>query len=146
MAYGNEKYSDEELEYALVQCNGQPTKAAEMLGVDYVGVWRRIKKNPKLKEVQEANRSRTFNNISNVALTMLLTGIVTEPETDEEGNVIEGKFIKRKVDYRTRTSLIPNLIATFKGADGIKDEIEISSKGSVNIEEWLKLNNSEENE
>ena len=28
----NEKYTDEELKQALIKANGQPTKAAEMLG------------------------------------------------------------------------------------------------------------------
>lgn len=33
MAYGNEKYTDEELKQALIEANEQPTKAAEVLDV-----------------------------------------------------------------------------------------------------------------
>ncbi|MDV3490949.1 hypothetical protein CMV03_07065 [Elizabethkingia anophelis] len=141
MEYGNEKYTDEELKRALIEANGQPTKAAELLGIDYSGLYRRIRKNPELFEVQNAYKAKTFNNVANVGLNALLTGIMNEPMEDEEGNIIEGKFVKRKVDYRTRLSLIPNLMQTFKTADGIKEQIEVTTDGSINISDWLKMNN-----
>lgn len=109
--------------------------------MSYVSVYGRVRKNPELLEVQKAYRARTFNSVSNVALTTFLTGVMTEPETDEEGNIIEGKFKKIKVDHRTRLSLVPNLMATFKADEGIRDELEITTKGSINISDWLKLNN-----
>ncbi|MCL1671720.1 helix-turn-helix domain-containing protein [Elizabethkingia ursingii] len=146
MEYGNEKYTDEELKKALIEANGQPTKAAELLGIDYSGLYRRIRKNPELFEVQNAYKAKTFNNVANVGLNALLTGIMNEPMEDEEGNIIEGKFVKRKVDYRTRLSLIPNLMQTFKTADGIKEQIEVTTEGSINISDWLKMNNQNKKE
>ncbi|EPL7679784.1 hypothetical protein HZP82_04640 [Elizabethkingia anophelis] len=146
MEYGNEKYTDEELKKALIEANGQPTKAAELLGIDYSGLYRRIRKNPELFEVQNAYKAKTFNNVANVGLNALLTGIMNEPMEDEEGNIIEGKFVKRKVDYRTRLSLIPNLMQTFKTADGIKEQIEVTTDGSINISDWLKMNNQNKKE
>ena len=146
MEYGNEKYTDEELKRALIEANGQPTKAAELLGIDYSGLYRRIRKNPELFEVQNAYKAKTFNNVANVGLNALLTGIMNEPMEDEEGNIIEGKFVKRKVDYRTRLSLIPNLMQTFKTADGIKEQIEVTTDGSINISDWLKMNNQNKKE
>ncbi|AQW96658.1 hypothetical protein DSC47_10010 [Elizabethkingia miricola] len=146
MEYGNEKYTDEELKQALIEANGQPTKAAELLGIDYSGLYRRIRKNPELFEVQNAYKAKTFNNVANVGLNALLTGIMNEPMEDEEGNIIEGKFVKRKVDYRTRLSLIPNLMQTFKTADGIKEQIEVTTDGSINISDWLKMNNQNKKE
>lgn len=141
-----EEYTDEEIKLALIESNGQPTKAADILNADYSGVYRRIRKNPELLEVQNAYRAKTFNNVANLSLNVLLTGIIQEPETDDDGNVIDGKFVKRKVDYRSRLSLIPNMMQTFKTADGIKDELEVSGSGSINISEWLKLNNSQESD
>ncbi|MCT3817837.1 hypothetical protein HZQ56_18015 [Elizabethkingia anophelis] len=146
MEYGNEKYTDEELKRALIEANGQPTKAAELLGIDYSGLYRRIRKNPELFEVQNAYKAKTFNNVANVGLNALLTGIMNEPMEDEDGNIIEGKFVKRKVDYRTRLSLIPNLMQTFKTADGIKEQIEVTTDGSINISDWLKMNNQNKKE
>ncbi|MCL1658623.1 helix-turn-helix domain-containing protein [Elizabethkingia miricola] len=146
MEYGNEKYTDEELKQALIEANGQPTKAADLLGIDYSGLYRRIRKNPELFEVQNAYKAKTFNNVANVGLNALLTGIMNEPMEDEEGNIIEGKFVKRKVDYRTRLSLIPNLMQTFKTADGIKEQIEVTTDGSINISDWLKMNNQNKKE
>lgn len=146
MEYGNEKYTDEELKRALIEANGQPTKAAELLGIDYSGLYRRIRKNPELFEVQNAYKAKTFNNVANVGLNALLTGIMNEPMEDEEGNIIDGKFVKRKVDYRTRLSLIPNLMQTFKTADGIKEQIEVTTDGSINISDWLKMNNQNKKE
>ncbi|MCT4321807.1 helix-turn-helix domain-containing protein [Elizabethkingia anophelis] len=146
MEYGNEKYTDEELKKALIEANGQPTKAAEILGIDYSGLYRRIRKNPELFDVQNAYKAKTFNNVANVGLNALLTGIMNEPLEDEEGNIIEGKFVKRKVDYRTRLSLIPNLMQTFKTADGIKEQIEVTTDGSINISDWLKMNNQNKKE
>ncbi|WP_454060146.1 helix-turn-helix domain-containing protein [Elizabethkingia ursingii] len=146
MEYGNEKYTDEELKRALIEANGQPTKAAELLGIDYSGLYRRIRKNPELFEVQNAYKAKTFNNVANVGLNALLTGIMNEPMEDKEGNIIEGKFVKRKVDYRTRLSLIPNLMQTFKTADGIKEQIEVTTDGSINISDWLKMNNQNKKE
>lgn len=146
MEYGNEKYTDEELKRALIEANGQPTKAAELLGIDYSGLYRRIRKNPELFDVQNAYKAKTFNNVANVGLNALLTGIMNEPMEDEEGNIIEGKFVKIKVDYRTRLSLIPNLMQTFKTADGIKEQIEVTTDGSINISDWLKMNNQNKKE
>lgn len=154
MEHGNLTYTDEELKNALIEANGQPTKAAEILGVSYVSVYGRIRKNPELLEVQKAYRARTFNSVSNVALTTFLTGIMTEPETDEEGNIIEGKFKKIKVDHRTRLSLVPNLMATFKADEGIKEEIVVENKNSFDysklsdetIRDLLNAENSENNQ
>lgn len=130
MEYGNEKYTDEELKNALIEANGQPTKAAEILGVTYVSVYGRIRKNPELYEVQKAYRARTFQSVSNLALSTFLTGVITEPETDEEGNIIDGKTKKVKVPLVNRLALIPNLMQTFKSDEGIKEEINITT-GSV---------------
>ena len=149
MEYGNEKYTNEELKSALIEANGQPTKAAEILGVTYVSVYGRVRKNPELLEVQKAYRARTFNNVSNLTLTAFLTGVMKSPVVDEEGEIKKdekGRIIYKDVyvDTRTRLSLAPNLMQIFKADEGIKEEIEITTKGSINIANWLKLNNHNE--
>lgn len=159
MEYGNEKYTDEELKQALIQANGQPTKASEILGVDYSGVYRRIRKNPELLEVQKAYRARAFQSVSNMTLTTFLTGVMKAPMIDEEGRIQKdenGKIIYTDtyVDTRTRLSLAPNLMQTFKSDEGIKEEIIVENKNSFDysklsdetIRDLLNAENSENNQ
>lgn len=134
MEYGNEKYTDEELKQALIKTNGQPTKAAEMLGVDYSGVYRRIRKNPELLEVQKAYRARTFQDLANLTNAVALMGIIKEPlinsngevEKDENGKII---YIEKNVDYRTRLDMATRMMNMFKSEDGITDKLDITSNG-----------------
>ena len=135
----NEKYTDEELKQALIKANGQPTKAAEMLGVDYSGVYRRIRKNPELEIVQKAYRARTFNDVSNLVSVIAIMGVIREPLTDEDGTVIPNKFREVPVDYRTRMTAMQTVLSTFKTDDGIKEEVSV--QGSIDIAQWLKNNN-----
>lgn len=134
----NEKYTDEELKKALIKANGQPTKAAEMLGVDYSGVYRRIRKNPELEIVQKAYRARTFNDVSNLVSAIAIIGVIREPLTDEEGTVIPNQFREVPVDYRTRMTAMQTVLSTFKTDDGIRDEVAV--QGSIDIAQWLKSN------
>lgn len=134
----NEKYTDEELKQALIKANGQPTKAAEMLGVDYSGVYRRIRKNPELEMVQKAYRARTFNDVSNLVSVIAIMGVIREPLTDEEGTVIPNQFREVPVDYKTRMTAMQTVLSTFKTDDGIKDEVSV--QGSIDIAQWLKSN------
>lgn len=134
----NEKYTDEELKQALIKANGQPTKAAEMLGVDYSGVYRRIRKNPELEMVQKAYRARTFNDVSNLVSVIAIMGVIREPLTDEDGTVIPNQFREVPVDYRTRMTAMQTVLSTFKTDDGIKEEVAV--QGSIDIAQWLKSN------
>ena len=134
----NEKYTDEELKQALIKANGQPTKAAEMLGVDYSGVYRRIRKNPELEIVQKAYRARTFNDVSNLVSVIAIMGVIREPLTDEDGTVIPNQFREVPVDYRTRMTAMQTVLSSFKTDDGIKDEVSV--QGSIDIAQWLKSN------
>lgn len=134
----NEKYTDEELKQALIKANGQPTKAAEMLGVDYSGVYRRIRKNPELEIVQKAYRARTFNDVSNLVSVIAIMGVIREPLTDEDGTVIPNQFREVPVDYKTRMTAMQTVLSTFKTDDGIRDEVSV--QGSIDIAQWLKSN------
>lgn len=136
----NEKYTDEELKQALIKSNGQPTKAAEMLGVDYSGVYRRIRKNPELEMVQKAYRARTFNDVSNLVSVIAIMGVIREPLTDEEGTVIPNQFREVPVDYRTRMTAMQTVLSTFKTDDGIREEVAV--QGSIDIAQWLKSNSN----
>lgn len=136
----NEKYTDEELKQALIKANGQPTKAAEMLGVDYSGVYRRIRKNPELEMVQKAYRARTFNDVSNLVSVIAIMGVIREPLTDEDGTVIPNKFREVPVDYKTRMTAMQTVLSTFKTDDGIREEVAV--QGSIDIAQWLKSNSN----
>lgn len=141
-----EQITDEEIREALIKANGQPTKAAEILDISYPHLYTRIRKNPELLEIQKAYRARVFQSVSNLTLTTFLTGVMKSPAVDEEGEIIKdenGQIVYKDVyvDTRTRLGLAPNLMQTFKSDEGIKEEIELSTKGSINITDWLKLNN-----
>ena len=104
------QYSDAKLEKALIEANGQPTKAAEILGVTYMSVWKRIKEKPELQDVKKAHRAKTFNDLHNTAAILALAGIMKVPMSDEEtGEVIPGKFKNIAVDIRTRQTMISQL-------------------------------------
>lgn len=139
----NEKYTDEELKQALIKANGQPTKAAEILGVTYPSVYGRIRKNPELEIVQKAYRARTFNDVSNLVSVIAIMGVIREPLTDEEGTVIPNQFREVPVDYKTRMTAMQTVLSTFKTDDGIKEEVSV--QGSIDIAQWLK-NNSKSND
>lgn len=139
----NEKYTDEELKQALIKANGQPTKAAEILGVTYTSVYGRIRKNPELEMVQKAYRARTFNDVSNLVSAIAIIGVIREPLTDEEGTVIPNQFREVPVDYKTRMTAMQTVLSTFKTDDGIKEEVSV--QGSIDIASWLKINNTKNN-
>nr|DAD70648.1 MAG TPA: Transcriptional regulator FleQ factor, AAA+, ATPase, c-di-GMP [Siphoviridae sp. ctvod4] len=134
----NEKYTDEELKQALIKANGQPTKAAEILGVTYPSVYGRIRKNPELEIVQKAYRARTFNDVSNLVSAIAIMGVIREPLTDEEGTVIPNQFREVPVDYKTRMTAMQTVLSTFKTDEGIKEEVSV--QGSIDIAQWLKSN------
>ena len=134
----NEKYTDEELKQALIKANGQPTKAAEILGVTYPSVYGRIRKNPELEIVQKAYRARTFNDVSNLVSVIAIIGVIREPLTDEEGTVIPNQFREVPVDYKTRMTAMQTVLSTFKTDEGIKEEVSV--QGSIDIAQWLKSN------
>lgn len=134
----NEKYTDEELKQALIKANGQPTKAAEILGVTYPSVYGRIRKNPELEMVQKAYRARTFNDVSNLVSAIAIIGVIREPLTDEEGTVIPNQFREVVVDQKTRMTAMQTVLSTFKTDEGIKEEVSV--QGSIDIAQWLKSN------
>lgn len=138
---GNEKFTDEQLKQALIDCGGQPTKAAEMLGVEYVTVYYRVRKNPELLEIQKASRAKTFNDLANISLRMAIAGTIKQPISDENGKIISDDYEDVLVDYKTRTGVIQSLMGLYKGDEGIKDELDITHNGgSVPIELWLERN------
>ena len=159
MEYGNEKYTDAELKEALIRTNGQPTKAAEALGVTYQSVYGRIRSNPELLEVQKSARQKTFQDLSNFQVGAVLAGIVKSPELDEDGNVKrdeEGKIVYTDsvVGVNARMEYASRLMTLFKSDEGIKEETDVNIKTALDtsklsdsaldeIIEALKKNNEE---
>lgn len=119
-------FTDAELAEALEKAHGQPTKAAEILGVKYVTVWRRIRDNPELAELKAAYRAKVFQDLHNLTTVMALAGVVREPRVDKETNeVIPNEFLNRRVDYKTRQATALSLLNLFKGDEGIKDNLVV---------------------
>ena len=123
------KISDEQIEQALIDSGGQPVEASRKLDVTYPHLYTRIRKNPHLLEVQKAYRSKVFTDLSNTSIFWALTGIVKEPKVNKKGIVIPGEFVERKVDYRTRSGMMQNLMNIYKGDEGIKDTLVIENEG-----------------
>lgn len=133
------KVTDAEIEQALIQANGQPTKAAEILDVNYITIWRRCNENPRLEEVKQAYRGRAFQNIDSLSVASVLMGVMRQPETDEEGTVLrdeDGAIIYREVAISPSQRLHHGnlLMNLYKGSEGIKDQLEISSD-SIDLED-----------
>ena len=159
MEYGNEKYTDAELKEALIRTNGQPTKAAEALGVTYQSVYGRIRSNPELLDVQKSARQKTFQDLSNFQVGAVLAGIVKSPEFDEDGNVKrdeDGKIVYTDsvVGVNARMEYASRLMTLFKSDEGIKEETDVNIKTALDtsklsdsaldeIIEALKKNNEE---
>ena len=136
MEYGNEKYTDAELKEALIRTNGQPTKAAEALGVTYQSVYGRIRSNPELLDVQKSARQKTFQDLSNFQVGAVLAGIVKSPEFDEDGNVKRdenGKIVytDSAVGVNARMEYASRLMTLFKSDEGIKEESDINIKTAL---------------
>lgn len=134
--YGNEKYTDEELEKALIEAGGQPTKAAELLEVSYVSVYGRIRKNPKLLEIQKTHRAKTFNDLNNMTNAVALAGIIREPLVNANGEIErdnKGKpiYIEKVVDYRTRLDMATRMMNMLKSEEGITDKMDITTNGET---------------
>ncbi|WP_018675743.1 hypothetical protein [Riemerella columbina] len=123
-------FTDGQIEELLIEFNGQPTKVASALDVSYVQVYRRIRQNPKLLEVQEAERARAYQILDNLSMQIALKGTIKEPVLDEEGNPTE-QFRDVLVDYKTRIQVIQNQQNLFKGSIGIKDQIEVTHKSGT---------------
>lgn len=133
-------FTDEQIEELLIEYNGQPTKVAKALGVTYVQIYRRIRANPALYEIQESERARAYQLLDDISMQIALQGIIKEPVIDDQGNFTK-QYEDTVVDYRTRVQVIQNQQHLFKNSVGIKDQVEVTTKGSVSIEKWLALNN-----
>lgn len=126
-------FSDEQIEELLIKHNGQPTKVAADLEVSYVQVWRRIRANPKLYEVQQSNRQKTFQDISNFQVAAVLAGIIKSPELDDEGDIkrdSEGRVVYTDavVGVNARMEYASRLMTLFKSDEGIKEESDLNIK------------------
>lgn len=132
------KVTDDEIEQALIQAHGQPTKAAEILGVDYTTIWRRCRDNPRLEEVKQAYRGASFQKIDGFTVASVLAGVMNQPVTDENGEVVkdeDGKIMYKQIAIAPNLRLQHGnlLMNLYKGSEGIKDQVEISSDNSIDL-------------
>ena len=135
MEAANRKFTDDELKKALEQNGGMPTKAAKALGVDYSTVYLRIRNSDDLKAVQKAARSRLFDELQDLTISAVKTGVMPRLKCkknvlikDEHGNPITEHVL---VDYGTRLHVASNLMRLLSPDAGIvdKSEIDLTSGG-----------------
>ena len=131
-----DSYSDEELKEALIKSNGQPTVAAKMLDVTYISVYGRIRKNPELLDIQKSARQKTFQDLHNFQIGAVLAGTMKSPEFDEDGNIKvddNGKVVYHDaaVGVNARMEYASRLMTLFKSDEGIKDEVDVNVKNTL---------------
>jgi|GEM_PF-2621394 len=131
-----DSYTDEQLKEALIKTNGQPTKAAEILGVTYISVYGRIRRNPDLLDIQKSARQKTFQDLSNFQVTAVLAGIMKTPEFDDEGEIkrtSDGKVVytEAAIGVQARMEYASRLMTLFKSDEGIKNEMLLETKQTV---------------
>ena len=113
---------------ALEQANGMPTHAAKLLGVSYQAVYEYLKDNPELEEIKECARAKLHEEMESLTTFAIKTGYIQKSVLDKNGKPTS-ETIYEEVDVRTRLNLAMNLMNQYKGAVGIKEEIDITSKG-----------------
>ena len=138
-------YTDDELEQALIRANGQPTKAAKILGVEYVGVYLRIRANPKLMDVQIASRAKTFQDLSEITMFAIKSGYIQKHLLDGEGKVTNDiEFVE--IDERTRVDSALKLMNMLKGEDGVIVKSDLTTNGkSLNTSFHVEVIDRREN-
>ena len=128
------RVSDKEIQKALIATGGQPVASAKIVGLKYPHLYTRIRQNPKLLEIQNSFRAKSFQDLSNTSLVWALTGVMKEPVTDPEtGIVIPGEFVEKKVDYRTRSAIMAQMMGMLKSSEGIKDTLVIENESGVDL-------------
>lgn len=113
---------------ALEVSSGMPTQAAKKIGVSYQAIWKFLKKNPELKEFQNAARAKLHEETENMIVFAIKTGYVQKSVLDENG-IPTKEIAYEEVDYRTRLSQANFLMSQYKGSVGIKEEIDITTNG-----------------
>lgn len=138
------KIAIEDIRTALEATNGQPVAAAKRLNVDYSSLWRRIRSEPELMEIQKAARSRAFQELENITTFAARTGYMQKTILDADGK-LTNQIELVPIDERTRVDLAFRLMNLFKADAGIVDEVSINasitaSLVSVPVSKWIEAN------
>lgn len=113
---------------ALEVSSGMPTQAAKKIGVSYQAIWKFLKKNPELKDIQIAARAKLHEDNENMIVFAIKTGYIQKVMLGSDG-IPTSKVVYEEVDYRTRLQQANFLMNQYKGSVGIKDEINITTGG-----------------
>jgi hypothetical protein len=122
------KLTKENVTEALEITGGMPTHAAKLLGVSYSAIHSFMKKNPKFKAIREASRYKLHEELESLSVFVIKTGYLQIAVLDEQGKpTSETKYVE--VDVRKRLNLGAHLLRIYKNQAGIKDELDITTKG-----------------
>lgn len=113
---------------ALELSNGMPTQTAKLLGVSYQAVYKYLKDNPELQEMKEIERAKLHEELESLTTFAIQNGYIQKSILDRNGKPTK-EFIFEEVDVRTRLNMAMNLMNQYKGSVGIKEQIDITSKG-----------------
>lgn len=136
---GSEKITDKQIEQALIEASGHPTHAAKALNVSYPALFKRIRRNPDLANIQKATRSKTFIELTHLTEFAIKTGYMRKHVLDHNGNMTN-ETILVEIDDRTRMDAAFKMMAMFKGDEDIVDTIKVVGNGTVDIDKWLSIN------
>lgn len=129
--------TDEQIEEALINSSGQPAIAAKILNISYVQVYRRIRANKNLLDIQKAQRSKTFVELSQLTSFAIKTGFIQRSVLDEDGKITNDTQLE-EIDPRTRMDAAFKLMGMFKGDEDIADNVNVNLTGSISPEKWLE--------
>lgn len=113
---------------ALEKAGGMPVQASRLLKVDYSTLYRFMKKHPELEEIRESARSKLHEDLESLTTFAVKTGFIQKSALDENGKPTS-ETIYEEVDVRTRLQHANLLMNQYKGSVGIKEEIDVTTKG-----------------
>lgn len=122
------KLTKTKVKNALEKAGGMPVHASKILNVEYPTLYRFMKKNPEMAEIREAARSKLHEDLESLTTFAIKTGYIAKAVLDEKGNPTKEVFYE-DVDTRTRLSQANFLMNQYRASVGIKDEIDVTTKG-----------------
>jgi hypothetical protein len=126
--------SDKKIEQAIEKAGGQPTKAAEILGITYVHFWRITKDRTEMQDLMKSYRAKTFHELSTLSITAIKTGLLQKLVKNKDGT----ETVYEDVDARTRLEMASRFMNMTKSDAGIVDKQQHEHEVGGSFLEFLK--------
>lgn len=122
------KVSKKEIKKALEDAGGMPTKAAQLLNVTYLTIYRQMLKYPELQEARNSARAKLHEDSESLILFAIKTGFIQRAKIGDNGKpTAEIEYVE--VDQRTRLDKAVQLMSMYNASVGLKNNIDITTNG-----------------